>query len=120
MPQQTLLDEKALLARRGIRPESVPDWLALVGDDADGIPGLTGFGEKSASALLAEFLHLENIPLDAKKWPTAIRGRERLVETLRASVEDALLYRTLATLRTDVPIEEELEDLRWRGVPPRG
>lgn len=111
------IDEEALLARRGIRPGSVPDWLALVGDDADGIPGLPGFGEKTASALLARYLHLEQIPADPTRWPEGIRGRGQLARSLEARREAALLYRRLATLVSDVPLRESLDDLLWRGIP---
>jgi 5'-3' exonuclease len=111
------IDEAALLDRRGIRPESVPDWLALVGDDADGIPGLPGFGEKTASALLARHVHLEDIPADAGRWPPGIRGAAQLASNLAFARDAALLFRRLATLRLDVPVPDSLEDLRWRGVP---
>ena len=111
------IDEEALLARRGIRPESVPDWLALVGDDADGIPGIVGFGAKTASTLLARFVHLEQIPEDSAGWPAGIRGRPLLARELQAERQAVLLYRRLATLVVDVPLPETLEDLRWRGVP---
>jgi 5'-3' exonuclease len=111
------IDEEALLARRGIRPESVPDWLALVGDDADGIPGIVGFGAKTASTLLARFVHLEQIPEDSAGWPAGIRGRPLLARELQAEREAALLYRRLATLVADVPLPETLEELRWRGIP---
>jgi 5'-3' exonuclease len=113
------LDEAALTALRGIGPASIPDWLALVGDDADGVPGLPGFGEKSAATLLAAFVHLEHIPDEAARWPTSIRGAARLASTLAAGREDALLYRTLTRLRTDVPLAETIDDLAWRGVAGR-
>jgi 5'-3' exonuclease len=111
------IDEDALVARRGIRPESVPDWLALVGDDADGLPGIPGFGEKTASALLARFVHLEDIPLETASWPATIRGRPQLADALESERDAALLYRRLATLVTDVPLSETLDDLRWSGIP---
>ncbi len=111
------IDEEALLARRGIRPESIPDYLALVGDTADGIPGLRGFGEKTASALLSRHVHLEQIPLDPAHWPASIRGAPQLARELAARREAALLYRRLATLVNDVPLAESLEDLRWAGIP---
>ncbi len=111
------IDEEALAARRGIRPASVPDWLALVGDDADGIPGLPGFGEKTASALLARFLRIEEIPAAHLRWPPGIRGAELLAGALASARDVALLYRRLATLRLDVPLQDSLEDLRWNGVP---
>jgi 5'-3' exonuclease len=112
--RKRVLDERALWERRAIKPASLPDWLALTGDDADGIPGLDGFGEKTASALLNQFGKLERIPLDAKLWPKGIRGAEKLVEILRAGVANVLLYRRLATLITDVPLTESFEDLRVR------
>ena len=112
---KSVVDEEALLRRRGIRPSSIPDLLALTGDDADGIPGLPGFGEKSASALLARFIHLEQIPANPSAWP-AVREAPRLAATLEAHREDALLYRRLATLRTDAPIGT-LEETRFLGVP---
>lgn len=115
--RQKEIDEDALFASRGIRPASVPDWLALVGDTADGIPGLAGFGEKTAAALLREYDHIEAIPDDPKKWRATVRGADRLAATLASSRDDALLYRKLATLVTDVPLAESLEDLRWGGVP---
>lgn len=111
------IDEAELLARRGIRPESVPDFLALVGDAADGIPGLRGFGERTASALLAAFVHLEAIPEDPGRWPAGIRGAPQLARALAEGREAAALYRRLATLVTDVPLRETLEDLRWPGLP---
>jgi 5'-3' exonuclease len=111
------IDEAAMYERRGIVPASIPDYLALCGDDADGIPGLPGFGERTASALLAKFVHLDLIPLDKREWPAEVRGADRLIQVLRDGLQDALLYRTLATLRRDVPLKETLEDLRYRGVP---
>lgn len=112
---KAVVDEDALLRRRGVRPGSIPDLLALTGDDADGIPGLPGFGEKSASALLARFVHLDEIPTDPARWP-AVRQAPRLAATLAERREDALLYRRLATLRTDAPITT-LEETRFDGVP---
>jgi 5'-3' exonuclease len=111
------IDEEALRARRGIGPGSVPDLLALTGDAADGIPGLPGFGEKTAGALLGRFIHLEDVPGDAAAWPAAIRGAPRLSAVLEARRDEALLYRRLATLVRDVPLAETLDDLRWRGLP---
>jgi 5'-3' exonuclease len=111
------LDEAALLARRGIAPASVPDWLALVGDDADGIPGLPGFGARTASRLLAAHGRLEDIPEDAARWPAAIRGATQLARELREGRAAVALWRRLATLVTDVPLAESLDDLRWGGIP---
>jgi 5'-3' exonuclease len=115
--RQREIDEDTLVALRGVRPASIPDWLALTGDDADGVPGLPGFGAKTAAALLARFGHLEQIPDDWRAWPPAVRGAERLARTLAGARELVVLYRTLTRLLTDVPLPETLEDLRWRGVP---
>ena len=115
--RRKLIDETTLWERRGVLPKSVPDLLALIGDDADGIPGLPGFGERTAGALLQQFVSIEQIPLDAAQWPTGIRGAEKLCATLKAGMADALLYKKLATLRTDVPLAETLPDLLWQGVP---
>ena len=102
---------------RGIEPESIPDFLALVGDAADGIPGLPGFGEKGAGVLLGRFRHLEEIPEDAAHWGVSLRGAEGLAATLRGRRDDALLYRRLATLVRDVPLGGGLEATAWNGVP---
>jgi 5'-3' exonuclease len=115
--REKVIDEDELLARRGVRPKSIPDWLALVGDDADGIPGVPGFGEKTAAALLLAHDHLEKIPRDPKGWPRGVRGADRLAATLVEQMEAALLYRKLATLIDDVPLAEGLGDLAWCGVP---
>jgi 5'-3' exonuclease len=109
-------DEAGVVAKFGVVPASLPDWLALVGDAADGIPGIPGWGEKSAGAVLARYGRLEAIPDDAAAWDVAVRGRDRLAASLRGRREDAALYRQLATLRTDVPLAETLEDLEWRGA----
>lgn len=110
-------DEDGLRAARGIGPASIPDWLGLVGDTADGIPGLDGFGETGASALLGRWGHIEAIPDDPAKWDVKVRGADRLAATLKEHRADALLYRKLATLVEDVPIEEDLAALEFRGVP---
>jgi 5'-3' exonuclease len=112
------LTEATLLADKGIGPKSLPDFLALVGDTADGIPGLEGWGEKSASAVLARYPKLEDIPADVKQWGLTVRSAEKLSRELEAHRAEATLYRTLATLRLDVPLKESLEDLRWTGVGP--
>jgi 5'-3' exonuclease len=114
--RQRVIDAEALRARRGIAPPSVPDWLALVGDAADGLPGLDGFGERTAAALLGRHVHLEDIPLDPAAWPSVIRNPRQLAHTLQTSREEVLLYRRLATLVRDVPLPESLDDLRWRGL----
>ncbi len=112
------IDEEALRSRRGIAPESVPDFLALVGDDADGIPGLPGFGERTAAVLLGRHLHLEDIPANPRAWPGTIRNPGQLACVLASSPE-VLLYRRLATLVREVPLRESLDDLAWRGLPRR-
>jgi 5'-3' exonuclease len=117
--QQTERDEAGVVVRFGVPPASIPDWLALVGDAADGIPGIPGWGEKSAATVLARYGRLEAIPDDDAQWDVAVRGRERLAASLRERRGDAALYRTLATLRTDVPLAESLGDLEWRGARRR-
>jgi 5'-3' exonuclease len=110
-------DEDGVRQRFGVSPESIPDWLALVGDSADGYPGLPGWGAVSAAAVLARWRHLETIPREAARWEVSVRGAERLASTLRERMDEALLFRGLATLRRDVPLPQTLEDLRWRGAP---
>jgi 5'-3' exonuclease len=110
-------DEAGVRTKFGVAPESIPDWLALVGDSADGYPGLPGWGEKSASTVIGRWRHLESIPRDPAAWEVRVRGAERLAATLEARMDDALLFRRLATLRRDVPLVESLDGLRWRGVP---
>jgi len=111
-----VLDEMGLREKLGIGPRSVPDWLALVGDTADGIPGVPRWGEKSASAVLGAYEKLEAIPGDARAWKVKVRGAEALAASLAEHRGDALLYRTLATLRIDVPLTERATDLAWRGA----
>lgn len=115
--RRKLYDEPAVIAARGVKPASIPDLLGLVGDTSDGIPGLAGFGMKSAAALLMRWDTIERIPDDPAKWDVKVTGAPRLAATLAAEREDALLYKKLATLVTDVPLEESLEDLRFKGVP---
>lgn len=113
--RKIVLDEDGVREKFGVLPESIPDYLALVGDAADGIPGIPRWGSKSASTVLGRHPHLEQIPDDPNAWGVHVRGAAALAQNLREQWEDALLYRTLATLRTDTPIEETLDDLRWRG-----
>lgn len=115
--RRKLIDEDAVRAVRGVAPASVPDLLALVGDAADGIPGLAGFGAKSAAAVLARWGTVERIPDDPMKWDVKVTGAPRLAATLAAQREDAMLYKKLATLVTDVPLPESLDELAFRGVP---
>lgn len=114
--RRRLFTEATLRAERGFGPKSIPDFLALVGDTADGIPGLDGFGEKGAAAVLSAYPHLEDIPDDGATWTGKVRGAEKLAATLAAHREDATLFRTLATLRLDVPLKESLEQLEWKGA----
>jgi 5'-3' exonuclease len=114
--RRTDRDEAGVVARFGVPPASIPDWLALVGDAADGIPGIPGWGEKSAGTVLLRYGRIEAIPDDPAGWDVAVRGRDRLAASLRGRREDAALYRRLATLRTDVPLAESLEALEWRGA----
>jgi 5'-3' exonuclease len=109
-------DEAGVLSRFGISPASIPDWLALVGDTADGIPGIPGWGEKSSARVLARYRTIDAIPDEASDWDLSIRGRDRLAASLRERRDEAALYRRLATLRTDVPLKEGLADLEWRGA----
>jgi 5'-3' exonuclease len=114
--RRTILDEPGVRQKFGVGPASIPDWLALVGDTADGIPGIPRWGERSAGTVLARYERLEAIPRDAGDWEVAVRGAAALAESLDRERDNALLYRTLATLRTDVPLAADLESLRWRGV----
>jgi 5'-3' exonuclease len=115
--ESKIVDEDGVVEKFGIHPESIPDYLALVGDTADGVPGLPGWGAKSASAVLGRFPRLEMIPPSPADWGVAVRGAEKLAATLAAGMDDALLFRELTTLRLDVPIGETLDDLEWKGVP---
>lgn len=114
--RRRLRDEAAVREQFGIGPESIPDWLALVGDNADGIPGVPRWGEKSASAVLGAYRHLEAIPDDAAQWKVKVRGAAALAASLTEHREAVLLYRRLATLRTDVPLKEDIPSLQWRGA----
>lgn len=115
--EQKMIDEDGVVEKFGIHPESIPDYLALVGDTADGVPGLPGWGAKSAATVLAKFPRLELIPGDPLDWGVKVRGADKLAATLAEHQEEAYLYRELTTLRLDVPIEESLDDLEWKGVP---
>ena len=111
-------DAAAVEARFGVPPASIPDWLALVGDSADGFPGLAGWGAKSAAAVLARYGRLEAIPDDPARWDAPVRGAARLAAALASGRGDAMLFRDLATLRTDAEVFAAVEELRWRGPRP--
>jgi 5'-3' exonuclease len=113
--KKQVVDEVAVVARFGVAPASVPDWLALVGDSADGYPGLPGWGAKTASAVLARYRHLDEIPPLALHWDVTVPGATRLAATLAEQRELALLFRDLATLRAGAPVLRAVDDLRWRG-----
>ncbi len=115
--QRKLVNESAFRAERGFGPHSMPDFLALTGDTADGIPGLPGFGKKSASLLIGAYERLERIPADPFQWKVKPRGAQQLAATLVERRDDALLYRKLATLVDTITFECSLDDLRFRGVP---
>jgi 5'-3' exonuclease len=108
-------DEAGVQKKFGVLPASIPDWLALVGDSADGYPGLPGWGPRSAATVLARYGHLEHIPRLATEWDVAVRGSERLAATLAEQRERALLFRELATLRADAPVGTDVDALRWTG-----
>ena len=114
--RRRVIDEDGVVARHGCPPSSVPDWLALVGDAADGIPGVPGFGAKTAGALLSRFATVDAIPRSSAAWRTPLRGAVKLAARLNAMRDDVALYKRLATLATDVPLAESLDDLRWRGT----
>jgi len=109
-------DHDGIVEKFGVEPQSIPDYLALVGDDADGIPGIPRWGAKSTSNVLQTYKHIDAIPLDATRWPVRVRGAATLVDNLRDEYDEALLYRTLATLRTDVPLDIDVERLFHRGA----
>jgi 5'-3' exonuclease len=108
-------DEAGVIAKFGVKPESIPDYLAVVGDSADGFPGVPGWGAKTAALILSRYEHLEGIPKDWREWHPSIRSSQRLATTLFGSWSDALLFRTLATLRLDIPVFDTIDDLRWKG-----
>ncbi|HJZ68000.1 MAG TPA: 5'-3' exonuclease H3TH domain-containing protein [Blastocatellia bacterium] len=116
--RDVIRDEAGVVARFGVKPASIPDYLALVGDSADGFPGIAGWGPKSASLILSRYDHLDYIPKSWKEWPLSIRSAFRLSTSLFNSWNEALLFRALATLRSDVPVFDTADDLRWRGPGP--
>ncbi len=113
-----LRNEAGVIAKFGVMPGSIPDYLALVGDTADGFPGIRGWGSKSAGAVLARYGHLEDIPADVSRWDVVVRGAARLSAALEADRDHAMLFRTLATLREDAPVCRSVDELRWTGARP--
>jgi 5'-3' exonuclease len=113
-----LRDEAGGVAKFGVQPQSIPDYLAVVGDSADGFPGVPGWGEKGAAQTLSHYLRLENIPKDWRAWHPSINNARRLSTSLFNSWDEALLFRTLATLRFDAPVFDTVDDLRWTGPRP--
>jgi 5'-3' exonuclease len=110
-----LIDEDGVVAKFGVGPASIPDYLALVGDSADGFPGLSGWGAKSAAAVLARWIHLEDVPPDPAAWDVDVRGSAKLAATLQEGRDEARLFKELATLRVDRSLLGSVDDLRWRG-----
>ena len=116
--KRELRNERGVVARFGVGPKSIPDYLALVGDSADGFPGVPGWGEKASGTVLGRYQHLERIPATASQWEVPVRGAARLAAALEEHRSLALLFRTLATLRTDVPVFSSIAELRWHGPTP--
>jgi 5'-3' exonuclease len=115
----TIFDRAGVSEKFGVPPESIPDYLALVGDSADGFPGLPGWGAKSAAAVLARYGRLEDIPAADRDWDVAVRGAAKLAATLQERFDEALLFRRIATLQPDAPVSATVEDLRWTGPAER-
>jgi 5'-3' exonuclease len=114
--RERIMDEAGVVEKWGVRPPSIPDWLGLVGDAADGFPGIAGWGAKSAASVLATYEHLEAIPADPRTWGLPASRAARLAQNLAEHWDEALLFRQLATLREDVPLLETLADLQWQGA----
>jgi len=114
--REVTLDEDGVVEKFGVSPESIPDYLGLVGDAADGIPGIPKWGAKTSSRMLARYKHIESIPNELSQWDVELRGAAGISSSLEEHREDALFYRKLATLRLDVPLSESLEQLEWQGV----
>ena len=114
--KDVVIDEPGVIAKHGVSPVSIPDLLALVGDTADGIPGLPGWGKSSAAKVLTVWHHIEAIPDDPAAWKLSLRGADRLAASLREHRSEAMLYQKLATLRRDCPIASDVDHLAWRGV----
>ncbi len=116
--KRTIRDEAGVIEKFGVAPASIPDYLALVGDAADGFPGLRGWGAKGAAAVLAKYVHFESIPQDPLQWGVRVSNPRGLNETLRTQWANALLFRDIATLREDIPLFASVDELRWNGPTP--
>ncbi len=116
--REILYDRAGVIGKFGVPPESIPDYLGLVGDSADGFPGLPGWGAKSAARILGRYGHLEDIPADPAEWDVDVRGAGRLALTLQERLADAVLFRRIATVALDAPVSGSVDDLRWRGPQP--
>jgi len=116
--KRVIRDEAGIIAKFGVPPASIPDYLALVGDSADGYPGLAGWGAKSSAAVLAKYRRLESIPADWRTWSVNAANPAGLARTLERDRDHAYLFRDLATLREDIPLFDTVDDLRWRGPTP--
>ena len=113
--RDAIRDEAGVIAKFGVKPQSIPDYLAVVGDAADGYPGIRGWGPKAAASVFSQYPHVEDVPKNWRDWDRSISRAQSLADSLFTGWKDALLFRTLATLRVDVPVFETLEDLRWKG-----
>ena len=116
--REILYDRAGVIEKFGVPPESIPDYLGVVGDSADGFPGLPGWGAKSAARILGRYGHLEDIPADPAEWDVDVRGAGRLALTLQERLADAVLFRRIATVALDAPVSGSVDDLRWRGPQP--
>ena len=115
--RETIMNEAGVREKFGVSPASIPDYLGLVGDSADGIPGIPRWGAKGTAQVLDHYGHIEQIPPDATDWAINVRGAKSLAASLSENMQSALLYRHLATLRRDVPLTEDVLDLEWQGAP---
>ena len=113
--RDVIRDEQGIIEKFGVKPESIPDYLGVVGDSADGFPGIPGWGTKAAAAVLSRYVHLEAVPKDWRQWDPSISRARALSESLTTSWDDALLFRHIATLRTDAPVFDSIDELRWPG-----
>jgi 5'-3' exonuclease len=116
--KRAVRDEAGVIEKFGVEPASIPDYLALVGDAADGYPGLKGWGAKSTAAVLSQFKHLEHIPPDPREWRVSVTSAATLATTFKRDRERAFLFRDLATLRTEIPLFQSVDDLLWSGPTP--